>query len=177
MKEDEITAFHAWLARCGAQVLAPTNPWEVTRFKAQGGTHIIYTNKRKEINAAGFAKKALEAFRNGQRVDMGIVKTKRETSYAKYKPALLIRDGRCCFFCGLAMPNDDMTVEHLIALDKGGPNTMENMALAHAKCNQDADNLPLVAKIQLRERNHALLTNEVNSLIADVRFSEEPEMY
>jgi hypothetical protein len=156
MKDDEILAFNNWLARCGAQVLAPTNPWEVARFKANGGTHVIYTNKHKHIKAAGFAKKALDGFRNGRRVDMGIVKTPRE-AYGKYKPALLIRDGRCCFYCFQDMPNDDMTVEHLIALDKGGPNTMENMVLAHGQCNKNADNLPVIRKIQIRESNREKL--------------------
>jgi hypothetical protein len=143
--------FHSWLESNGAQIMPATNPYEVARFIAHGGTCIVYANSKGKISANGFALKAVEAFERNQKLDMGFAKTAR-TVNTKYKAALLKRDGRECFYCGLDMPDEDVTIEHLIALDKGGNNRLENMALAHYECNQKAGNMHLTAKIKLRDR-------------------------
>lgn len=143
-------AFNSWLEKNGAQVLPPTNPYEIARFIAHGGTCVVYTNSKGKISANGFALKAVEAFERNQKLDMGFAKTAR-TVNTKYKAALLKRDGRECFYCGLDMSDEDVTIEHLIALDKGGNNRLENMALAHYECNQKAGNMHLTAKIKLRD--------------------------
>lgn len=142
-------AFLEWLRQQGAEVLAPTNPYEVARFRARSGTHIVYTTASGCITASGFAKRALQAFRSGHRLDMGLTKVPRDFA-AKYRAALYERDGRACFFCLADMPNEDMTVEHLVPVSKGGPNHLDNMVLAHELCNKRADNLPLVRKFQIR---------------------------
>lgn len=143
-------SFLSWLETNGAQVLPPTNPYEIARFIAHGGTCIVYQNSKGKISANGFALKAVEAFERNQKLDMGFAKTAR-TVNAKYKAALVKRDGKECFYCGLEMPDTDMTIEHLIALDKGGNNRLENMALAHSDCNQKAGNMHLTNKIKLRD--------------------------
>jgi hypothetical protein len=151
-------AFKEWLAGLGAEVLCPTNAYEVVRFKAKGGTHIIYQNGKGKITANGFAGEALKAFKTGKSIDMGLVKTKGMGNF-KHKAALVERDGRDCFFCGLPMPEDDMTIEHLIARNKGGLNAMENMALAHKLCNLKAGHMPLMAKIKMRDKLRKEVTN------------------
>lgn len=150
LAKDNAKRFKSWLSGLGAEVLCGTNPYELVRFKAKGGTHIVYQNSKGKITAAGFAADAIEAFRNGKSIDMGLVKTKGLANF-KQKAALIERDGRDCFFCGLAMPDDDLTVEHLIARNKGGSNTLENMALAHSACNLKAGHLPLMEKIKMRD--------------------------
>lgn len=52
------------------------------------------------------------------------------------------RDGWCCHLCGKKVPDraygarqDDATIDHLIPRSKGGSNRMENLALAHNRCN------------------------------------------
>lgn len=147
----EVEKFKDWLARMGAEVISTTNPYEVVRFKAKGGTHVIYQKGTGEHTPIGLARAALDHFRNNRPFDVGIAKTKG-VAHATQKNALLLRDGRNCFYCGLHMPNDDLTAEHLISKDKGGPNTLENMALAHGACNRRAANLPLAKKIQLRDQ-------------------------
>jgi len=143
--------FKQWLSRMGAEVLMPTNPYELARFIAHGGTHVVYVNGKGKISAAGFALEALAAFDGGKVLSMGFAKAAR-TANSKRKAVLMQRDGRGCFYCGIDIADEDMTVEHLIALDKGGQNRLENMALAHAKCNNKAGNLSLTMKIKLRDR-------------------------
>lgn len=148
MTDKETKEFKLWLQRLGAEVLAPTNPYELVRFRARGGTHVVYRGRR-GITADGFAQEAMAAFRTSGHVDMGLTATQR-TMGIKYRAALLERDGRECFFCWKPMPNTDMTVEHLVPIHKGGPNHLDNMVLAHAACNRKADNLPLIKKVEMR---------------------------
>jgi len=155
--------FKNWLERNGAELLMPTNPYEVARFIAHGGTHIVYTNSKGRISASGFALTALTAFEQNKPLDMGFAKTAR-TQNTKRKAVLLKRDGRECFYCGLDMPDDDMTVEHLIALTNGGNNRLENMMLAHSKCNDDMGKLPLTIKLKKRDemRKDASMQRQVD---------------
>lgn len=143
-------AFLLWLRQCGAEVLAPTNPYEFARFRAKGGVQVIYKGRR-GITSNGFGNECLMAFENGRRLSMGIT-TKPRSSLTRLKAGLAERDGLECFYCGLFLSEDAMTIEHLVSRHKGGPDHMDNLVLAHEPCNKEADNLPLVEKIKLRER-------------------------
>lgn len=160
MQSKDAKRFNEWLDRMGAQVLMPTNPYELARFIAHGGTHVIYVNGKGRISSNGFATECISAFDGGKTLDMGFAKTKR-TPNGERRAVLIKRDGRECFYCGLDMSDDDITVEHLIALDKGGNNRLENMALAHSKCNHKAGNLSLVAKIRLRDSMRNAVTHTI----------------
>lgn len=48
---------------------------------------------------------------------------------------LLERDGPECYLCEHLMPYNDMTIDHVIPLSKGGPDIMSNYKLAHELCN------------------------------------------
>lgn len=72
----------------------------------------------------------------------------------RHRAALLQRDGSDCWFCGRDL-GDDITIEHLVPRSKGGVNHLDNYALAHAKCNQDAADKTLVEKIDMRARLRA----------------------
>lgn len=147
MKTEE---FKSWLLRQGAEVLAPTNQYEIVRFRAKGAVHIVYWG-RKGLTMGDFAQECYDAFQKGHPMDMGLKGTQRGMAM-KYRHALVERDGRGCFYCLGAMPDDDITVEHLVPLHKGGPNHLDNMALAHKVCNGKAANIPLVKKIAMREK-------------------------
>lgn len=144
--------FHDWLRTQGAQLLPTTNPYEVARFIAHGRTCIVYQDSRGYTSATGFAQECVDAFRDGQRLNMGFTQKPRSSMH-KLKMVLLERDGPNCFFCGVLMLDGDITVEHLVGRGKGGPDHQDNLALAHDGCNQFADNLPLIEKIKMRERN------------------------
>lgn len=57
--------FRDWLSGCGAQVLEPTNEWELVRFKAGSETSIIYRNKVGGVRFCGVAENAWKAFQTG----------------------------------------------------------------------------------------------------------------
>ncbi len=149
--------FISWLGRQGAEVLTPTNPYEALRFRARGSVHIVYEGRR-GLTVPEFVRQCWEAFDRNGHMDMGIAKQAR-TPAAKLRAAVMQRDGRACFFCTKDMENDDITLEHLVAIGKGGPDHLDNCVLAHEACNRKADNLPLIDKIKMREK--AMLTRPI----------------
>lgn len=71
---------------------------------------------------------------------------------------LLNRDGDLCFYCGNPLLGD-ATIEHLVGMWVGGShNKLDNLVLAHMKCNSKAGILPVKDKHALakaiREGNH-----------------------
>jgi 5-methylcytosine-specific restriction endonuclease McrA len=147
----EAPEFTNWLRSNGAEILAPTNPYELVRFRANGAVHIIYQRASGACTFGGKSKQALNAWRDGRHWSAGITKKPR-TNMQKLRLALLERDGDACWFCGEPMPEDDMTAEHLVAHAKGGPDHHDNLVLAHERCNKVADNLPLKEKIDIHVR-------------------------
>lgn len=63
---------------------------------------------------------------------------------------LLRRDGPNCFYCGLPLGSSP-TLEHLLPRAAGGNDHPSNMCLAHEKCNQVADDRPILDKVILRD--------------------------
>lgn len=139
--------FNEWLRHNGAEVLEPTNPYEIARFVARGGVNVIYRGRR-GISARGFALDCLHAFENNASISMGYTKGHR-SDLGRKKAALMQRDGDLCFFCAKPMTQDAMTIEHLVSRQNGGPNHMDNLVLSHSQCNARAGNLPLIKKIQI----------------------------
>jgi 5-methylcytosine-specific restriction endonuclease McrA len=65
---------------------------------------------------------------------------------------ILARDGDDCCYCGKPL-GDDMTLEHRVAKSRGGSDDLENLKLAHARCNHEVGNLPPDMKDELARRN------------------------
>lgn len=149
----DVDKFSKWLAKKGCEILPTTNDYELLRFKgAQVG--VLYTSGRFNSPYVG---RAINAYQTGKGWDGAPAKTGRYAGYKKQKTALLERDGPCCFYCGLDM-DDDITVEHLIALSCGGKNNLSNMVLAHQKCNEMVANISISDKVKLAIKNR--LKNE-----------------
>ncbi|HEX7934274.1 MAG TPA: HNH endonuclease [Paraburkholderia sp.] len=72
--------------------------------------------------------------------------------------SLRARDGSNCFYCGAALEDENVTLEHLLSEKDGGSSRLANLALAHKKCNELAADLPVVEKVLLRERLRAART-------------------
>lgn len=60
--------------------------------------------------------------------------------------SILNRDGNKCWICneelGEIVPNHDLapSIDHIIPQSKGGSNEIENLKLAHRKCNSERGN-------------------------------------
>jgi hypothetical protein len=61
------------------------------------------------------------------------------------------RDGNGCFYCRRIMESGDLTLEHLLSIKDGGTSNLANLVLSHRRCNEIAGDLPIIAKIRLRE--------------------------
>lgn len=72
---------------------------------------------------------------------------------------LRARDGDVCWLCAgrldfSAVPNSGKapTREHLVAVSRGGPDTLDNLVLCHPGCNKQLGNRPLADKLKMREK-------------------------
>lgn len=138
--------FKTFIQESGATMLLPTNPYEEIRFRSKDGIGIVYSNKKGNINLVGVANLAYEFFVRNKKWKAG------RGYYCWERPqildAIIARDGKNCFYCGKEL-GEDMTVEHLLAQTHGGGNSLSNLCLTHADCNQKAGSLSLTEKILL----------------------------
>ena len=140
--------FLNWLSCAGAEVLEPTNEWELVRFKAGGETGIIYWSTKGVITFTGPAQTAWDAFKCGHSWRAAPA-TKRRPKSSVTIQAIRARDGGNCFYCLKPVAVEDESEEHLVSLTHGGPNHLSNLFLTHRKCNADAGNLSAPEKIAL----------------------------
>lgn len=151
--EKKLPQFKDWLTARGAQVLVPTNAYEVLRFRAGNAVAIVYAKGTGALTYDGVARAALDAFVSQGNWTAG-VKVKRSKKTTSEVGALLYRDGSNCFLCCLPL-GDDITVEHLVPVIHGGPNHIANKALAHLACNQRMGHLSVMEKVALRDHHRS----------------------
>lgn len=154
LSQKQINNFKYWLSERGAELLPPTNSYEVVRFRCNHGTGVVYTGKKGNKFSDPFVSDAFSCYSNSKKWD-GKFKTVRRVS-GKHKRELLIRDGDECFYCGEVMPEDDITKEHLFSIAQGGRDHINNCVLAHKLCNDKAGHLPIIEKVKMREKMREL---------------------
>jgi len=162
--------FQAFLAARGCEVMVATNPYEILRFKRHGRTNVVYKKRSGKLTVVGNdVALAVTAYlqverrgKNSRQPEARPVQVpagrpaRRDMKRAKLRgsavhKALLARDGDRCFYCNRKL-GDDQSREHLLSVTHGGPDRIENQALAHHACNVKAAALPLVEKIKLRDK-------------------------
>jgi HNH endonuclease len=145
MKADK---FKTFLIKNGAQILEPTNEYELVRFKTANGVSIVYRNKRDVLSFTGEAHDAFQAMekKNAWTSEPRGLKEKREAL-----KIIIQRDGLNCFYCGCETSEANRTIEHLLSVLHGGNNNPANLALACHNCNVAAGSLSIVEKILYRE--------------------------
>lgn len=144
--------FKRWLSDRGAEVLAPTNDYEIIRFKTGKGTAIVYRRKEENypVTFTGDAQQAwFEYIKPNGSQWRAIPATKRKSHDNTIYQTLRQRDGDGCFYCAQYMQESEATIEHLVAITHGGPQHISNKFLAHSECNSKAGNLSVVQKIQI----------------------------
>ena len=157
--EKRASEFRHWLSGNGAQILEPTNEWEIIRFRVGVHTAIIYRKKNGALTFVGHAKAAWDAFCGG--VHWRVTeKTQRPKRTSVRMTTIRKRDGDLCFFCQRPVSAEDGSLEHLVAITHQGPNHISNLFLAHKTCNAKAGHLSAPEKIRLHvqaviERNQS----------------------
>lgn len=135
----------------GGEILKETNPYEVARFVIKGQTGVIYKGKKGVSFSNKLAEEVYFNFENDKKIFLG--EKKKRTSYCDIKDALLKKYGNLCFYTLEPMTEEEMSVEHLVPLSKGGANNIENMVLCKKEINAFLADKSLVEKILFREQN------------------------
>jgi len=143
-------SFEKFIVARGAQVLQPTNEWEVLRFRTHKGVSVIYRNSKETLTFTGDSFNAWQSFEKGV-AWVAVIATKRSKKDWVIVETLMKRDGIDCFFCWQEMDAEDRTLEHLVPLAHGGPNHISNLVLSHSKCNGLAGSKSVMEKIRIRE--------------------------
>lgn len=143
-----VEKFKTWLSIAGAEILKPTNEYEVLRFKTPNGVSIIYKNKKGIYSFQGESTEAYASFKKGNiwlAESVGVKAKKRK------RKELIERDGCNCFFCGKETTEENRTIEHLLSVAHGGNNSLANLVLACHECNQNVGDMPIIEKVKYRE--------------------------
>ena len=79
------------------------------------------------------------------------------------KLRLLWENGKRCAICGKMIESvDDLTVDHIVPISKGGKRTIENCQLAHKSCNcSKSDAMPDEYERLLRYNKRRILMMRV----------------
>jgi hypothetical protein len=141
--------FRAWLGENGADILAPTNPYEIARFTTNEGTGVVYINRSGRISAwEGGASTAFLAWKGGAQWRARQKTVRRRNTARPTILALIERDGPCCIYCRTELTVDTATVEHIVPVTAGGPDSVINKALACEPCNVAGGALSPVEKMR-----------------------------
>lgn len=163
-RERAYSAFVKWAVANGAEREAPTNPYEVLRLRVLGGVAIIHTNKSGKHTFNDKASQLFDAFGKAKPMPLRpVAKVKTDGKRSATIKTLIARDGHECFFCGIAIPAGEETIEHLVPRTHGGPNHISNKFLADKPCNGLAGHMSAVEKIRLRDQQRDRASSEGRS--------------
>ena len=146
-----LSKFEDYLRSHVCELQPKSNEYELVRFKSAIGVGVIYTGSKGLSCNVPFVSDALNLFFANQPWVAGKVEPKKRHPSPKRKKELLDRDGDSCFYCNNLL-KEDITEEHLVSISQHGYNHLDNIVLAHFKCNQLASHKSLVEKIQLRDK-------------------------
>lgn len=144
-------SFLRWLEERGAQILFPTNIYEVVRYRFNGQLSILYRTKHGRLSYTGEAKEHFNRAIAGRHARL------RGLDYAIALKTLRARDGDLCFYDGQLMdfvsrdlPNS-ATIEHLVPRSREGSNDLGNLVLAKFIHNNAVGDMDLIDKIKYRD--------------------------
>lgn len=153
-----LAAFKEWLTEMGAIVLPETNPYEIIRVHTRDGVFVAHVNKKGKETWPAELLQIRECFAAGKHIALSPEASARRKVRHQIE-ALAVRDGLECWFCSMGFLSTDsreITIEHLVAKAHGGPDHPSNLVLACEPCNREADNLPLVQKVHIRDRKRSM---------------------
>ena len=146
-------AFCGWLISRGAEVLMPSTPLEIARFRTAEGISVVSVNGRGDLYFSGNGYHIWDCYLKGS-AWRAFPKGKREDKKGRSRlmVTVALRDGENCFYCHKPL-HEDRSLEHLLSLTFGGSNHLANMVLAHRECNEAAGNKSVREKLQIHIDN------------------------
>lgn len=144
----KVDKFKTFLKESGAEILSPTNPYEVVRFKTVNGVSVVYKG-RKGISFTGESAEAYDRFNSK---NIWQIKRRSERALEKLKNEILERDGCYCFYCAcVTSDGDNRSVEHILSITHGGNNNPANLVFACKGCNEAVGSMTIVEKVKFRD--------------------------
>lgn len=160
LDKNQTKKFLSWLADCGAEILEPMSEWEIARVRANGNTHVAYTNSKGRQTWPKPLRNMLTKKSENIWPKLGNPQQRVSGNKKALIDKLGKRDGFECWYCAhpLAPPNRDQvdgemfaTVEEICPRQIGGPTHIGNQVLACNDCNQLAGNKSVSEKVSIRE--------------------------
>lgn len=151
MQKNRRDKFVTFLRESGADILKPTNEYEIVRFRTENCVSIMYRGKR----GYSFTGEAKEAYERFDKKDIWQILRKDHRERKKLIDTIRERDGMACFFCGIeTVSGETASIEHLLSIANGGNNNPANLTVACIRCNDTVGNMSIVQKIKYREANY-----------------------
>lgn len=147
---NKVKKFERWLTQMGSEILPPTSEFELIRFNCSLGVGVLYQGRKGISVSNQIVTVAIDCYLNNKAWEGKGAPGKR-MGMTKKQQQLLARDGGDCFYCGHQMSKSTISVEHVLSVLHNGPNRIENLVLAHKKCNELASHLSVIEKIKMRD--------------------------
>ena len=142
--------FIDYLSAIGCDLIQIKSEWETARFIANDIHCVVYHNSKGGSSYSNeTAQNIHQAWLKGIKIKLPNIKRKSVKKLLKDK--IIQRDGFVCFYSGKELSYDDLTIEHLIPVCRGGKNTLENMVLCTKEENQKMGDKDLITKIKYRD--------------------------
>ncbi|MGI3128597.1 HNH endonuclease [Nitratireductor sp. PBL-C9] len=158
----KLRAFAEWIEAQGGSVFAPTNEWEVIRYRlSEWGIAVVHRNKKGNLTIPGKVRADYCRFldQTGAGGEQAIQKMRRQNG-AALRNSIIDRLERetgyaCCCYCGQFVTRESSTLEHFVPISKGGPNHEFNLGIACEPCNLAVGSKPVVEKLVIRDQIRA----------------------
>lgn len=114
-------------------------------------------------------------------IENGILKLKREASFRKAICELTyqMKGRNICFYCKKDFLNDQMTVDHMIPQERGGPTITNNLVPSCKKCNNAKANMTTeqyLKYLMLEGQEKKQYLNNFREYAEQMRSFEMPEL-
>jgi len=107
------------------------------------------------------------------RVNRKVFDKNRQLKFSRHN--VFLRDSYTCQYCGGVFNSDQLTLDHVLPLSKGGPKTWENIVTSCSKCNcKKDDKIPKEAGMKLLREPYRPAWTPKNSLKTT---SKDPEKW
>lgn len=144
--------FKSFLTLSGAEVLEPTNQYEVVRFKTVNSVSVVYGKKNGRLTFTGESQEAFDAMKAK---NVWTILPRGVAEKMKRLDELVERDGPDCFYCGVETDKETRSIEHILSVTHGGNNNLANLAIACRECNHTVGDMPVIDKVAYREQRRA----------------------
>lgn len=150
--------FRAYLVAAGAEMLEPTNPFEVLRVRSTRGVAVLYRKENGDLTWTDEMERFWQEYRNSVKIVLADKTGRGSRSKGRNRQdinTVATRDGWECFFCAEDLDECTASIEHLVPKVHGGPNHISNKFLACVPCNRRAGHMAAPEKIRLRDELRA----------------------